>query len=422
MADGVPPASGGERIDVAARPRGDDEGLKNAFAALLGLQAEDGGAPKGTPTAVSLPPRRTSPQEWAPPEGLDDPPRAADDFWSSSGDEPPASAWAPADAPEPAPPAEPAPPPGPWMAHEDRDDEFWAAPVADVPPVTAAPGLSPSADLSAPEVDEPRLPDLSLPAADRDVPPHVPGDRAEEPAVGASSLAGLQDVGLGGPLNTAMGDLRRLADDRLGPPAPPADTRGGSLRASFDHRVVLLREWWGARRRELLPGVGVALLIVVAFAVVLLNRDGDPRPVGTVSTSVPPASAPQSTLPPAEETTTVPLPPEDVVPTPPIEPSAGAPARQSSTGAGGDRAPSAARTQPPTRGAQAPAPAPATAPKPAPAPSPTAPPGTPATTQAPPTSTPSTSRPPQSSDPCDNAWTPAARQACLDSRDQGGDD
>ncbi|HEV3401562.1 MAG TPA: hypothetical protein VG078_07035, partial [Acidimicrobiales bacterium] len=342
MADGVPPASGGERTDVAARPRADDEGLRDAFAALLGLRGEDGGA-AATATAVPLPPPRTaspaapptpepppandlwapsdapaSTGEWARPEPLDDPPPSADDFWSSTHDEHPSSAWAPADEPEPASaPSEPEPAsaPGPWMAHNPERDELWAAPVADVTPATAAVEDPASADARPFELDDPRPPDLFLPAGDRGptIPPVISLDRGDE-AAAPSSLPGLQDVGLGGPLNTAMGDLRRLADDNFGRAARPPETRPGSRRASFDESVVLLQEWWAARRRELLPGLGVALLIAVAFAVVLLTRDGDAgRPVGTVSTSVAPAATAPPTLPLAEETTTVPL-PEELVP------------------------------------------------------------------------------------------------------------
>ncbi|HEX2023429.1 MAG TPA: hypothetical protein VHF00_01895, partial [Acidimicrobiales bacterium] len=228
MADGVPPASGGDRIDVAPRPRGDDEGLKNAFAALLGLRGEEGDMAASAVSAVSLPPPRTAPDtappepppaddlwgpsdapapsgEWAIPEPLDEPPPSADDFWSSPDDEPSDRAWAPI-------------------------DELGASPIVDVASATAAQDLPASADPSPPEVDEPRPPDLSLPARDRDMPPHVDVDRAEEPGAASSSLAGLQDVGLGGPLNTAMGDLRRLADDSLGRATPAPETRAGSLR------------------------------------------------------------------------------------------------------------------------------------------------------------------------------------------------
>ena len=501
MADDIPSPSTGEQADTPARRGGDDEGLRDAMAALLGLgsQGSNGGAGgsrgssgisippprQATPVAdveapsVAAPPDSTPdstpddfwslsdepelPGNWSSSEALAPPDSAPDDFWSRPDEPRSATAWSPSDppaSPDPStdhawrPSLEPESPES-WSAADaasravDREaDDFWSSsdepqspgePVG-APSVGAGPGpwapLGSSSE-GAPAAD-PLVPGddgTDAPTAPIHVWPHSSGERHGEPASEAegSSVAALQDVGLGGPLNAAMGDLRRLypdADERVTRDAalPPAGPAGGGSPAH--RRVQFLAAWWASRRKELVPGMVVGLVIVVAFAVVLLGRGGDSGPSGVKTTG--------STTVPATDLTTVPG--EGDIPPPlplademvPAEPSTDSPEGGSSVSGdeegAADAPPVVATTRPRRSGARStPAPAPQPAPAataPPAAPAPTAPPATPGPTQPPPptatTAPPSPS--PSPSDACDKLFSPAAREKCLEELRQGGND
>ncbi|HEX2042912.1 MAG TPA: hypothetical protein VHF24_09780 [Acidimicrobiales bacterium] len=432
----------GERADVGATPGPDDETLGAALAAVLGLSSEGSGSPVTTPRAVSVPPPRRPP--YSPPST--DPvtvaaggeqPSASDDFWGS-GDELERLDARPAPSEEDGVPdvrlaSAGEAPARPFAESSDADavgsrlsapsasdaDDFWGEPETDEsPPAPAedepeAPGLRPREVL-------PR--DLWLRPADRDrdraASPTPPVDRPEEPS--ESSLTALQEVGLGGPLNTAMGDLRRLADEGAHRGTEPVASEARGADDSHAQGVVPRRDRLRDRRRDLPLQLAVAALVVIAFAVVLLTRGGDSRRgIDTrVATSTPPTTAQAPAVPAADaSTTSVPL-PEEVMPPPP---DAAAPPPSSASQADDGRPPAGARAPSRPRASRSPAPAAAPAPS-RPAPEPTSPPATTATTQPPATTTPPASVPKQSG-PCDRSWlSPEARQACLDSRGPGGDD
>lgn len=493
MADEIPSPSTGEQADTPARRGGDDEGLKDAMAALLGLGSQGsnlGAGGSSGSTGISIPPPRQatpvadleapsvaappdstpdstpddfwslsdesdSPGNWSSSEALAPPESAPDDFWSRPDEPWSATAWSPSDAPGPQdvssdhawrPSLEPEPP-GSWSAVDapravDAEaDDFWSS--SDEPPPgepVGAPsaGPGPWAPLGTSSPDAPAA-DLLLPGdADTDA-PRAPlhrwpdtageghGEQGSEPE--PSSVAALQDVGLGGPLNAAMGDLRRLypdADERvtrdaaLPAASPPASASPGRRRVQF------LMAWWASRRRELVPGLVVGLVVVVAFAVVLLGRGSDSGPSGVKTTG--------STTVPAADLTTVPG-EGDIAPSLPLademmpaEPSPDSPAAGSSFSGdeegASDAPPVVATTRPRRSGARAtpgPAPAPAPAPTAPPAtPAPTAPPATPAPTQPPTATTVPPPPAPSPSDACDKLFSPAARERCLEELRQGG--
>jgi hypothetical protein len=112
-------------------------------------------------------------------------------------------------------------------------------------------------------------------------------------------------------LHTALGELRRIADDpvpaaggssALGtaadaepwPPSEPASV-GDRLGGNPAAWLASLHDWWTARWKDLLPGIVVASLVVVAFAVVLASgtKRADPS---HVDSRRPIASDPSTTI------------------------------------------------------------------------------------------------------------------------------
>ncbi|HEX2275245.1 MAG TPA: hypothetical protein VHG90_15360 [Acidimicrobiales bacterium] len=365
---GPEPAYGGDR-------RPDDEQLRDAMAALLGLGPA--AAERGTdaPALTVPPPRRL---ESASDASEPAPAASATDFWSPS--EPPLpgdpgelpSDWFRVDPPSLAPDwplrdavgatespaADDGGPVGAattsaWLTDDaaapDRpspDDEaftdpsaaeFWASPE---PAPSPEPSLAGDADAGASSpngaADEvpARTGESAVapgPSVATAVGPDLAGDRKEPKADGGTSLAALQEAGLAGPLNTAMGDLRRLYPDgeggeRLAPaPAPAPVDFGRSVEPEPSaHRPARAESRW----RRLGPGVVVASLVVIAFAVVLLarNPDGGRSPLDSgarQSTSVPPAAS-QTTVPANGDVLELPpIPEEALLDEPGGDPAAG---------------------------------------------------------------------------------------------------
>lgn len=122
-------------------------------------------------------------------------------------------------------------------------------------------------------------------------------DGAGEAAAAAQAAAALEESGFGGALHTALGELRRIADDPVpagggssalgtgtdGAPWPPSEPASASDRLGGNPAAWLasLHDWWTARWKDLLPGIVVASLVVVAFAVVLASgtKRADPSHV-----------------------------------------------------------------------------------------------------------------------------------------------
>lgn len=229
----------------------------------------------------------------------------------------------------------------------------------------------------------------------------------------ADAAAALNESGFGSALHTALGELRRITDEAVpayaaasptsseGPWPPPeaasASERVGGGPADW---FASLGDWWTARWRDLLPGMLVAGLVVVAFAVVLVSgsRHADTSHLDT-RRSV--SSDPSTTIPGLFTTESVP--PGGVPPSGTGSPAGGgrsspfvAPVttKASSAGPAGSRRGS---TKPPSTGTPTPTSPPPTSPPPT-NPPPTSPPTTPPTTSPPTTSPPTT--PPSTIDIC----------------------
>lgn len=413
-----------------------DEGLKSAMAALLGLGPQTPGGTSAAP--LRIPPPR-------PPDlRLDDPligPPAdpspepsVEDFWSPPSREPFSADGPLVDVPPPVldPPAPLLDPPEPivdgpaprldappelvdalpdtsvegtsaaerdlWAPPDSSADDFWAA----AEPVSAA-----DAELENESTALEPPPGEGAPwAAALGAPP--------PPAAHAGSTdTALQEAGLAGPLNTAMGDLRRLypPDDHADalPPVVASPPAYPSRSPSRRHRSGP-RAWWASRGRELVPGLAVAFVVALAFAVVLIGRGGDDERSRTDTkgpTTLPSTGTPTTAPTPSDLFAVVP-PPEEL---PPADPGADA----SDAGSAPSRVspPSTAQSRPRASGTRA-TPSPAPAPRPAPTAAPTTRPPSPATTQAPPTTASPTTRAPDPPDPCDRLFSPEARQKCLD--------
>jgi len=336
---------------VAHRPvrsRADpaDAHLARALGALLGLPSPAASAPASAPAHATI--------AWtAPPSS------------SEAGLLPvSASAWTPA------------PPPSPTV-----DDSFWGASPVDI-------------------------------------------DAGESDSRVADEAAALLESGFGGPMHTALGELRRISG--AGVPVRPTDggANGGGRPDSGggDHDLdadvpdwytepplstgalppagspgawlAMLADWWGPRRRELLPGMAVAALIILAFAVVLISgtRQADTSHVGTRPV-------------PLDSNTTVPGLFATAGGVSPIDaPAPGSLPSGSDASLGGDQTPSVGlvtTTTEPKSGGPAPPP-PAAGPSKPQSPAPTSPPATsPPATSPPATSPPATSPPPTSPPPTD---------------------
>lgn len=116
--------------------------------------------------------------------------------------------------------------------------------------------------------------------------PHPAGEVDAAAAVEAATA--LHESGFDSALHTALGELRRIAVEPVpvhagadaaasmppeGPAWPPTEPASASERVGGDPAAWLasLGEWWTARWRDLLPGIVVATLVVIAFAVVLAS-------------------------------------------------------------------------------------------------------------------------------------------------------
>lgn len=225
-------------------------------------------------------------------------------------------------------------------------------------------------------------------------------------AVVGSDVA-LEEAGFGGPLHAALGDL---ADINSGiyassppeePPHAPTSPSSAPKRSRFAEGAAA----WSARKRELLPGLIVALLVVLGLVVVVTSMTGGDGDNSNIS-----ASAPTSAL---VTSTTIRL---DTIPPPPSPPPVeiGAPPATPSVPASGF-APKRFRS-PGKRGAApnpslAPAssdPGPGTTTPPEP-PSSTPTPTIPQGTSVPPTPSSSTTVPPTTS----SSTTQAPRDRCA---------
>ena len=449
MGDDVPSGAGSEQPEGRARQQ-DDESLKNAMAALLGLGPERG---RGASSPSIPPPRLPEPRPHAAENPLSaafgSPDASADDFWSASEPAP-----LPGEDPVPEAPPPVLDPPAPLL-HPPDPVVDGPAPRLDPPPPLLHPP-DPVVDGPAPRLDPPPpLLDAGAPRAavreggpralsepsagefwvspDSLSPPDAPGaidSVAVDPSRSSdderSAATALQDAGLAGPLNTAMGDLRRLypdGDDDGSPPPVLPTIDVPSARPPARQRRPRVQAGWESRGRELVPAAVVALLVVLAFAVVLTGRGGDDEgsrvDAANRSTTLPPTTA--STMPTGAGEPTPLVPPlEEPLPVDPTESPPPSPPSASGRADADQPAPVAARSRPRARAPQAATPSSAPPPRAAPPPAPTSPPPTPAATAPPATSAPPTTQPPRSSDPCDNPlFTPEARQRCLDSR--GGD-
>lgn len=215
----------------------------------------------------------------------------------------------------------------------------------------------------------------------------VAGSEPEKEAEVGASAAALQEAGFGGPLHTALGELRRISDDDL-PPAEPRVHQEPSPppRSSLsDHRRAgprvwgaALGEWWGARWREVLPVLVVAALVVMAFSVVLAT--GRKHATGSrVDTS---PSSTEATITTLGDINAALLPPDTtppdtaMAPGSPSAPAASHPTRAAQKDGKAAASPPAAPGPAPSRAVRPPAspapPSPAPA-SPAPAPASTAP-------------------------------------------------
>ncbi|MFN2607417.1 MAG: hypothetical protein ABR511_05905 [Acidimicrobiales bacterium] len=180
------------------------------------------------------------------------------------------------------------------------EDAAWAAAVG----LSTSP-VTPPDDHAAPAPGWPSgAPDdhaTWAPAGAGVVEPHADRDAEVE----AASAAALADAGFGGPLHDALGQLRRISDDPAADvtaaagavPPPRRPGLGERLGRPGEWRGVAAA-WWSERWRDVLPGLVVAALVVMAFTVVLAtggrhssNSHLDTSGPGTTdTTAVPPAT------------------------------------------------------------------------------------------------------------------------------------
>ncbi|MGI9032853.1 MAG: hypothetical protein DLM54_04795 [Acidimicrobiales bacterium] len=134
----------------------------------------------------------------------------------------------------------------------------------------------------------------------------------------AASAAALHEAGFGGPLHLALGDLRRISDDDPAPTSAMVSTGNSDYTsAGPPHRrggvggawAATVADWWTARWRDLLPGMVVAALVVIAFAVVLITGG---RHDSKVDTTSPTSSDVTTTVP--DGITAASLPPDTSMP------------------------------------------------------------------------------------------------------------
>lgn len=150
----------------------------------------------------------------------------------------------------------------------------------------------------------------------------APVGTIEHEEAAATDIA-LADAGFGGALHTALGDLRRISDggDTDVPPvAAMSDDPASRLGSGFGERLRAgpsawaegVAAWWSNRWREVLPGMIVGAVVLLAFVVVLAtggNR-GDTR----LDTAQPPGSATNLTTTTIGGITAASLPPDTAAP------------------------------------------------------------------------------------------------------------
>ncbi len=201
-------------------------------------------------------------------------------------------------------------------------------------------GLSPDPDPWAPD-----------PVLDRNLvtgPAGGPAGHDAEAEAAAGAATALHESGFGGALHTALGELRRITDDPVPVPAGAVassseaqatrpkgqsapvpgsgpdwpSTRPRSIaaigRGAPGEWLASLGDWWTMRWRELLPGLVVVTLVIVAFAVVLASG-GRRANTSHVDTRRPIASDPPTTI--AGLFTTASAPPGDSPPPGDVPPS-----------------------------------------------------------------------------------------------------
>lgn len=304
-----------------------------------------------------------------------------------SGDEDPAyvSEWSPQGVPEPASPelwaseASVAD----WSPEGDLEPSSFDAASWSWEPEAALPEWSPDA---APEFQPPDSGlsdwwDAWSTDADADPPPDEVEAAAEAdveaaPETGSrrtpkrdEATAALQDAGMASPLTSALGTLGRVIPGEGGEsgPSPAGRPEAAAASGGLSSRlpewlsVAALRETWATRRRDWVPGLMVAALIVVAFAVVLAAGGRDDNGSEVRTEPRPTVTSPDTTL---EVPTTLPT---DV--TVPVEEAPVVDAGVAATPSGPARPSGRARSTPTTAKPKAAprAPAPAPAPKPPPA-------------------------------------------------------
>lgn len=276
----------------------DEERLALAMAALLSnAWPDDSGDNGGLPAFTLPPPRRFDAGD----EQVVEP--AADVAAAAAGDP-----WTEADVV----------PPDPWASiDESTQAHMWSA-VDDVPASDpASTGSAASSDAPAPADDwwaaseDTSVTPLGAAEEGQPVPPGPvwpTGDPwTNEPLQPAGSgsepedQAALEHAGLAGPMNAALSDLRRVggAEPDVTELAGPLGAGAGAFSGSG--KLSELHDWWSERGREVLPGLAVAAVIVLAFAVVLLGRDSgtDGSKVDTgavVATTAVPTTSPDLSI------------------------------------------------------------------------------------------------------------------------------
>lgn len=197
-------------------------------------------------------------------------------------------------------------PPAPVGA--GADDELlslWSAAAA--PPAPTAPPADSDVDDDGASLWEPD-PVLDAPAPQRVAAVAGVADPFEADPYEAEAEAAFQEVGFGGPLHDALGQLRRISDDDFeSGPVPstgsePDDDVGASERRRRRAGVAAfsgaLGAWWSDRWRDVLPGMVVAALVVMAFGVVLATGGGRNGTSHVDTSSSPTTVDPDSLAPP----------------------------------------------------------------------------------------------------------------------------
>jgi hypothetical protein len=245
-------------------------------------------------------------------------------------------------------------------------------------------------------------------------------------AAQAASDMALQDAGFGSPLHTALGDLAGINSGTLAsspPPAEPPPSSAARPGPSTGSRLAAVGTVWSERKRELVAGAVVALLVLLGLGAVIASMTSDDGSGRNVNASAPTSAVPTTTT---IALAAIPLPPPPLpveVPAPPApavtkRPGLGpkrfrAPAKQAA-------APSSPKSGPaaPSGGGGSATGAPSGPPGPGATtlPPETSPPTTSPTTTEPPTTSPPTTSPPTTEprDPCALIDDPIRLQQCRD--------